>query len=46
MTVYQKRALLLTPIIVAVIVANARYNRSVGLLALELAIVAWFIRRG
>lgn len=46
MTVYQKRALLLTPIIVVLIVVTARSNQSAWALVPELAVVAWFIRRG
>lgn len=46
MTVYQKRALLLAPIAVALIIVNARSGQSAWALVPELAIVVWFIRRG
>jgi len=46
MTVYQQRALLLAPIVVGLIVSAARSNQSAWALVPELAVVAWFIRRG
>lgn len=46
MTVYQKRTLLLAPIVVALLVVNARTGQSAWALVPELAIVAWFVRRG